>query len=335
MSTDKNFLYICENCPLKGDHFKTGDKWKWEKQHICKPKHLKNIKLAEESGIVCPYCNGKFTKEGYEFHKRNNKKLHNLIHRRNNHKSFSVYNQDTWQLGYKEYNGHNGENLPKCGTYKAFRKQFGTFEQMEEHIYKKWDRYKIDIRNIKMGALPDPWEELIRDDLAEGGVGDGYESDEWNEEMDRHQEDEKEKQKIIKKQETINRQLIKFKNAGFDVTKIHKDGGYSINFIVTHQSLKTETMSFFQGLGYYYWDNIKHKIYQTFIEIQSDYPNRNIVYLPDDLDDCLWTGVFFIDFEGETEDLIIATSSVLGNVEIEIKFYELDSESSDEEVIII
>jgi hypothetical protein len=329
MDKEKNYLYLCENCPFKGDHFKTDDRWKWEKQHLTAKKHNKMMELAESSGIVCPHCECKFTKEGYEFHKRNNKKLHNLIYRRNNHKSFTVYNQDTWQLGYKEYNGHNGENLPKCGIYKAFRKQFGTFEQMEQHIYKKWERYKLEIRNIKMGALPDPWEELSREELAPGGVGDGYESDEWNKEMEEDEKNRAEKELQQKQQWTLNKQLEKFKEADFDVSKIHPDGGYAIDFMLNHRSLKKETMNFFHGLGYYYWDMPRHKIYQAFIDIQSDYPNRSIVYLPEDKDKCLWTGVFFVDYEGEKEDYVICSTTTHGG-ETYFRFEEEDISSSDE-----
>ena len=328
MDKDKNCIYKCENCIKGSDHFKDNQKGHWDR-HLNTKKHKKMMQLAEESGIVCKYCDGKFTKEGFEFHKNNNIRLHNLIYKRNNWKPKNKYEQDCWQLGWKKYNGHIGENLPKCGIYKAFRKHFGTFEQMEQHIYKKWERYKVEIRNIKMGALPDPWQELRRDELAPGGIGDGYESDEWDAEMLQDEKDRAEKEAKQKQQWTLNKQLEKFKDSEFDVSKIHPDGGYAIDFMLNHKCLKKETMSFFHGLGYYYWDMPRHKIYQAFIDIQSDYPNRSIVYLPEDKEKCLWTGVFFIDYEGEKEDYIICSTTTHGG-ETYFRFEEEDISSSDD-----
>tara|TARA_R110002020_G_scaffold42937_4_gene125227 strand:- start:125 stop:1171 length:1047 start_codon:yes stop_codon:yes gene_type:complete len=337
MSEEKNNIYQCENCPLKGDHYKTHDKWHWEKQHICKAKHKKYLKLAEESGIVCPQCDGKFTKEGYEFHKRNNKKLHSLIYQRNNHKSSTIYTQDAWQLGYKKYNGHIGENLPKCGVFKAFRKQFGTFEQMERHIYKKWDRYKIEIRNIKMGALPDPWAELSRDELAPGGVGDGYESDEWAEQMELDEQQRKEKEKMGKLELKLKKQREHFTNfANFDPELIDPYDGYLVDFFTIHGDIKNETRKFFKGLGFFRWE--KHlsisDTYKQFVEIQSNHPDNNIFFVPDDMEACLCTGKFYLELSGEADPWQeIAHTTAYGDTIIKFEediLYTSSSESSDE-----
>ena len=258
---DKPKRYHCNNCD-----FHTHDKAQWN-LHLTRKKHQINLKMSSR---LCRLCGEMFTEEGYLRHCEENKNLLTLWYNRNHHVGVG-YNADSWQLGFKEFGGHDGELLPKCGINQAWKKPFSTFDETTSYILRVWRKLYNSPQRPQRGKLPNPFNYLIHHQCAPYEEMTAEEEAEW-EANDTKLQDEMSKKKEVKSIESLEKFLdFKFSEIEFEhgfYVDLNRDDDFKF-------SKKTYKFVEFIGL-----DQPNTNL-REFLDIQKHYGNP-IVFIPNE-----------------------------------------------------
>tara|TARA_R110001606_G_scaffold314079_1_gene460715 strand:+ start:277 stop:1233 length:957 start_codon:yes stop_codon:yes gene_type:complete len=255
---DKPKRYHCNNCD-----YHTHDKAQWS-IHLTRSKHIKN---ANNSTKQCRLCEQKFTEEGYIRHLDENRNLLALWNNRNHHTGVG-YNADSWQIGFKEYGGHIGELLPKCGINKAWKRPFSTFDETMSHILREFKKIYNSPQRPQRGKLPNPFYYLTHSQCAPYEEMTEEEEAEWMA-NDNILKDEVSKKKEGKSIESLEKLL------DFKFSDIELEHGYYLDLNRDEDfkfSKKTYAFCDFIGL---YQPNFNLK---ELLEIHKEY-NNHIIFI--------------------------------------------------------
>mgnify|MGYP003116248473 CR=1 FL=1 len=261
----KNYIrtntHHCDNCD-----FHTHDKQKF-KIHLGRKRHLENEKNSTKE---CRLCEEKFTEEGYAKHLETNKNLINLWHNRNHHTGVG-YNEDSWKIGFKEFGGHLGELLPKCGINRAWNRKFNNFDETLAFILREFKKMYNGNNRPMRGKLLDPFYYITHDMMAP------YEELTEEEELIYQENDKQFQVKVDKKKEVKTIESLE-KMLNFKFTDIHLEHGYyvdlnrNVDFKFNHQTYK-----FAEFIGLYQPNHYLKEL----ASLSKDY-NSEIIFLPDE-----------------------------------------------------
>ena len=258
---EKPKRYHCNNCD-----FHTHDKAQWNK-HIIRNKHTNNLK---NSSRLCRLCGEKFTDEGYHRHSDENKNLLSLWHNRNHHTGVG-YNADSWQLGFKEYGGHIGELLPKCGVNQAWKRPFSTFDETMGYILRTWTKLYNSPQRPHRGKLPNPFEYLTHKQMAPYEEMTAEEEAIW-EANDNKLQDEMSKKNDDKSIESLEKFL------DFKFSDIELEHGYYLDLNRDEDFKFSKTIYKFADFLGLYQPNFNLR---EFLEIQKEY-DMQILFIPNE-----------------------------------------------------
>ena len=127
-------MYYCDICSkpsinnkgdIINDYFNTYQSQKWIK-HIKTSKHIRNCKEVKEKEdkVICKYCNGVFSSEGFTLHKERNKPL--------------------WEMKKLGLN-----KLMECNNFKEGRHRFSSYKAYKEYIITD----KLPMKRCKVGQI--------------------------------------------------------------------------------------------------------------------------------------------------------------------------------------
>ena len=300
-------IYHCDNCD-----FHTHDKAKWRK-HLTTGKHIKN---ANNSTKRCRLCGEMFTEEGYINHINENKSLLQLWNQRN-HCTGVGYMTDSWQIGFKEYGGHIGELLPKCGINQAWKRKFNNFEDTKAFILKIFKEVYNSKKRPQRGQLPNPFDYLSKNQCARYEEMTPEEEEEWEANDNILQEE------ISKKKECKSIEAWE-KYCDFKFSDIELEHGYYMDLNRNEDfkfSKKTYAFCDFIGL---YQPNFNLR---ELMDIQKQYDNH-ILFIPNE--ENRRYGMFYIeDSSNGTYEEIAEWKEPYDNVDRELVWL-IEEESASE-----
>lgn len=297
-------IYHCDECDY---HCYTIQKLE---KHYKTKKHIQS--LEKHKPHKCPLCEESFTEEAYLRHQERNKGLINLWNKRN-HWTQTGYMSSGWQPFFKEFGGWNGENLPKCDTFKVYSSKLRceTFEDMLAKVRKTLQSEYKNKRPPK-GLLSNPFLYLLKEDTARWEEPTESEEEEFNNNYDKIEQEKKKKKDKLKLQ--AHQEFCNFK-----FSELELENGYYLNFEKKDFRFTQPLYDFGDFIGLPRPNFNFGKLNEAFED-----KGRDIIFLPNE--DNERHGLFFIDYNGEKEDQLLAEWE---GDELLILDYESDYSDSD------
>ena len=269
MPSTKENTKFCDNCDFACVTNAHMDR------HCTREKH---IKMCETADHQCELCGDLFTELGLKIHLARNDKLIKLWKRRDNWVE-SGYRSNAWQIGFNDTGGHEGDDLPICNHFYAFKKYYPNFQTMKEVCIQHW---KKNLHSHAAGHADNPWYYLDNEYKARHVPM----NDELFEQFCKNR-DKSDKQLLEKMKEIEN---------PFTFTERELYYGFLIDLNRNGGSWKERTVEFIEFLGF---KNNYHRVLLNIKEIVKK-NEADLLFVPmDDNIRCKEGDFFFVDDEDD------------------------------------